>query len=367
MIQSTTKKPGEANHQRPALEPQQFSTRVLAWFDEHGRKHLPWQQQQNPYRVWVSEIMLQQTQVATVIGYFERFMQHFPTVYALSEAPLDDVLHLWTGLGYYARARNLHRAAQQVVNEHGGEFPVESVAALTELPGIGRSTAGAIISLSGNGRAAILDGNVKRVLTRFHAVEGWPGKPTVERGLWEIAERYTPTDRVGDYTQAMMDIGATLCTRTKPACLLCPLEDRCEAHARSEETRFPESKPKKQIPTRQTRMLMLTTDDGEVLLERRPDSGIWGGLWSLPEFANDGAIDDWLDTYAPRAERSAAWSSFVHVFSHFRLEITPVPVHVAAPPHGIADNRQRWVHPADLMGMGLAAPVKKLLQQLVSA
>lgn len=350
-----------------ALSSREFYTRVLEWFDEHGRKHLPWQQNQTPYRVWVSEIMLQQTQVATVIGYFERFMARFPTVEALAQAPIDDVLHLWTGLGYYARARNLHRAAQVVVEEHGGEFPVSSVEALSALPGIGRSTAGAVISLSGNGRAAILDGNVKRVLTRFHAVEGWPGKPAVERGLWTLAEHYTPEARVGDYTQAMMDIGATLCTRTRPACLLCPLEDHCAAHARSEETRFPESKPKKAIPSRTTRLLVLMTDDGKVLLERRPAQGIWGGLWSLPQFDTNDAIDDWLDTYAPRAQRADAWAAFVHVFSHFRLEITPVPARVHHEPYGIADDQRRWVFPDNLEGLGMAAPIKKLLGQITTA
>lgn len=346
------------------LSPEWFQRRVLDWFDHNGRTHLPWQREQTPYRVWVSEIMLQQTQVATVIGYFERFMARFPDVFALASAPIDEVLHLWTGLGYYARARNLHRAAKIVVEQHGGQFPVESVEALAELPGIGRSTAGAVISLSCNGRAAILDGNVKRVLSRFHAVEGWPGRPAVERRLWELAERYTPQQRVGDYTQVMMDIGATLCTRTKPACLLCPLEDHCEAHRRGEETRFPESKPRKAVPRRHTRMLLLCSDDGRVLLERRPASGLWGGLWGLPQFDDEEQLDDWLDTYAPRAERAPEWAPFIHVFTHFQLEIQPTPAKVATPPYGIADDERRWIDPRDLSGIGLAAPVKKLLERL---
>lgn len=347
-----------------SLSASAFGHLTLEWFDEHGRKHLPWQQSQTPYRVWVSEIMLQQTQVATVIGYFSRFMERFPDVESLASAPIDDVLHLWTGLGYYARARNLHRAAQKVVNEYGGVFPVESVEALCELPGIGRSTAGAIISLSGNGRAPILDGNVKRVLCRVHAVEGWPGKPAVERALWHLAERYTPHQRVGDYTQAMMDLGATVCTRTNPTCLLCPYEADCLAHRYSQETAYPEPKPKKVIPTRHTHLLVLMSEEGKVLLERRPESGIWGGLWSLPQFETTSAIQAWLDTYAPRAVMDHEWQSITHVFSHFRLVMQPVPARVKQIPFGIADEGQRWVDPSDLSGFGLPAPIKTLLLSL---
>ena len=208
------------------MSPEQFNSAVLAWYDQHGRKDLPWQQNITPYRVWVSEIMLQQTQVSTVLGYFDRFMAALPTVKDLAEAPEDEVLHLWTGLGYYTRARNLQKTAQIIMREHGGEFP-RSVEALSELPGIGRSTAGAIASLSMGLRAPILDGNVKRVLARYVAQEGYPGEPKVARQLWDVAERLTPHERVGHYTQAMMDLGATLCTRSKPSCLLCPLVSGC--------------------------------------------------------------------------------------------------------------------------------------------
>ena len=264
------------------LTPEAFQSRLLGWFDRHGRKTLPWQHDKTPYRVWVSEIMLQQTQVATVIPYFERFMARFPSVAYLADAKQDEVLHLWTGLGYYARARNLHSAAQVVMAEHGGEFPVQSLDAMAALPGIGLSTAGAIISISTGRRAVILDGNVKRVLTRLHGVQGWPGRTAVHRELWRLAERYTPSERLPDYSQAMMDLGATLCTRSKPGCLICPFADVCIAHARGEEWRFPEAKPKKTLPERHTRMLLLCGDDGHVLLEQRPPSGLWGRAVVFP-------------------------------------------------------------------------------------
>lgn len=347
------------------VSPELFQARVLDWFDQHGRKHLPWQQQQTPYRVWVSEIMLQQTQVATVMDYFTRFMARFPDVFALAEAPLDEVLHLWTGLGYYARARNLHKAAQEVVSTFGGRFPTDSVDALSSLPGIGRSTAGAIISLSTGQRAPILDGNVKRVLTRLHAVEGWPGQLTVERRLWAIAEHYTPYERAGDFTQVMMDLGATLCTRKAPACLLCPLESWCEAHRLGRETDFPTPKPKKQIPTRQTHMLMLCNDAGDVLLQQRPAEGIWGGLWSFPQFDDQIALMAWLSSALPVQTAMDTWAVLTHTFSHFKLEITPVKV--VSPERTLPNDMQdaRWVSPHQLDGIGLSAPVKTLLTRLL--
>lgn len=244
-----------------------FSQQVLQWFDRHGRKNLPWQKNINPYRVWISEVMLQQTQVATVIPYFENFMARFPTVADLAWAQTDDVLHLWSGLGYYSRARNLHKAANMVMDTFVGEFP-RSVEELTQLPGIGLSTAGAIASISMGIRAPILDGNVKRVLTRYQAIAGWPGQSAVTKQLWSIAEEYTPHHRNADYTQAMMDLGAMICTRTKPSCLICPLQQDCLAHAAGEETRYPESKPKKEKPERSIRMLMVINEFGEVLLEK---------------------------------------------------------------------------------------------------
>ncbi|MGB5257277.1 MAG: A/G-specific adenine glycosylase, partial [Woeseiaceae bacterium] len=258
-----------------------FSDRLLTWFDEHGRKDLPWQQRRDPYPIWISEIMLQQTQVQTVIPYFERFMQRFASIDALASADQDDVLHHWSGLGYYARARNLHRAARMIVSEHGGVFP-DDIDAVTELPGIGRSTAGAILSLSRDQRHPILDGNVKRVLTRHAAIEGWPGKTAVLKALWALADRHTPDDRVAAYTQAIMDLGATLCTRSSPAGARCPVMGDCTAYAPDTVTLYPGRKPKKEKPLRTTTMLIARTE-ARVYLERRPEAGIWGGLWSLPE------------------------------------------------------------------------------------
>ncbi|MGB1271575.1 MAG: A/G-specific adenine glycosylase, partial [Endozoicomonas sp.] len=226
-----------------------FSQKLLEWFDQHGRKDLPWQQDKTPYRIWVSEIMLQQTQVTTVIPYFKKFMGRFPDVHALAAASEDEVLHFWSGLGYYSRARNLHKAARTVTKEFSGEFP-RSVELLMKLPGIGRSTAGAIAAISMGVRAPIMDGNVKRVLTRYCGVKGWPGKSAVAEKLWDIAEQLTPDRRVDDYTQAMMDMGATLCTRSKPNCHQCPLKTHCKAHRAGEETRYPEPKPKKDKPQR---------------------------------------------------------------------------------------------------------------------
>lgn len=343
-----------------------FQQRVLKWFDAHGRTHLPWQQQQTPYRVWVSEIMLQQTQVSTVIDYFDRFMARFPTVDALADAPLDDVLHLWTGLGYYARARNLHKAAKVVVEQYDGHFPVSSIDEMASLPGIGRSTAGAVISLSTGQRAPILDGNVKRVLTRLHAIEGWPGRPAVERILWAIADHYTPDERAGDYTQVMMDLGATLCTRKAPACLLCPVQDWCEAHRLGCETDFPSSKPRKVTPTRRTHLLMLVDMAGQVLLEQRPTEGIWGGLWSFPQFEEAVEIQQWCDQWMSEAFLQY-WAPFTHIFSHFRLEMTPVLVRCRQLPSNTAFTRPTcWRNPLALDGIGLAAPVKTLLEQLAA-
>lgn len=353
-----------------ALSPEDVQARVFAWFDVHGRKHLPWQEDTTPYRVWVSEIMLQQTQVATVLPYYARFMERFPKVQALAAANIDDVLHLWTGLGYYARARNLHKAAQQVVSEHAGEFPVVSVEALSTLPGIGRSTAGAIISISTGQRAPILDGNVKRVLARLHAVEGWPGRPAVEKELWTLAERYTPDNRLPDWTQAVMDLGATLCTRGRPDCERCPFNDVCVAHARGEEKRFPESKPKKAIPQRATLMLLVFDTEGRVLLERRPPTGIWGGLWAPPLVEDRQAARDWIAQQARGAHLAEPLASFEHVFSHFRLTITPQPVQLGesglVPASAAEEVResgagQRFVDPAAPDAVGLPAPVKALL------
>jgi len=332
-----------------------FNQTVLHWYDDHGRKDLPWQNPISPYRVWISEVMLQQTQVKTVIPYFERFMETFPTVHDLASAPQDQVLNLWTGLGYYARARNLHKAAQIVSEQYQGAFP-DSVELLNELPGIGRSTAGAIASISMNVSAAIMDGNVKRVLTRFHAIEGWPGTSKVEKQLWEIAEDNTPPKRTGHYTQAMMDLGATLCTRSKPACGVCPLQPECKAYALGTPTAFPHSKPKKEKPVKSARFLMILNKDNELLLEQRPQTGISGGLYCVPE-------ED--KTSVPDFIIKEEWPAFRHTFSHYHLDIQPLLCQLTEKGAGIMEqDRQLWYNMQHELTVGTAAPMITLIDAL---
>lgn len=348
------------------MSPEQFSSAVLEWYDRNGRHDLPWQQDINPYRVWVSEIMLQQTQVSTVLNYFDRFMAALPTVQALAEAPEDEVLHLWTGLGYYTRARNLQKTAKIVMAEHGGEFP-RDVEKLVELPGIGLSTAGAIASISMGLRAPILDGNVKRVLARFTAQEGYPGEPKVAKALWATAERLTPQTRVNHYTQAMMDLGATLCTRSKPSCLLCPLEKSCEAHMLGLEIRYPVPKPRKAVPQRATLMPLLANREGAILLYRRPSSGLWGGLWSLPQLDDLNDLDHLADQHALHLLGRRQLPALTHTFSHFQLVIDPWLVQVEQTAHHVAEADWLWYNLATPPRLGLAAPVKKLLQHAADA
>lgn len=338
------------------------AARVLTWFDRYGRHDLPWQQDVTPYRVWVSEIMLQQTQVSTVIPYYQRFMQRFPFIQALAAAPIDEVLHLWTGLGYYARARNLHKTAQIVCSQPGGEFP-RSREALEELPGIGRSTAGAILSLSMNQHGVILDGNVKRVLCRYYAIQQWSGDNETQKTLWALAEKSTPDHQVAHYTQAMMDLGATICTRSKPDCTRCPLNDNCRALALNLVNKLPVSKPRKTLPIKPVVMLLCRNNSHQVLLEQRPANGIWGGLWSLPEFTDSGALHVWADANAVGLEQ--AWPTTRHTFSHFHLDITPVPALLAA--RGVAEPKPGlcWYPLDHSVNVGLAAPVKKLLHRLM--
>jgi A/G-specific adenine glycosylase len=337
-----------------------FAERLLAWFDKHGRHNLPWQRDATPYHVWLSEIMLQQTQVATVIPYYERFIASFPSVFALADAAVDDVLHHWSGLGYYARARNLHKAAQIVVADYRGEFP-DDLELLQTLPGVGRSTAGAILSTALGGRAAILDGNVKRVLARFYAVEGWPGKSVVTRRLWELAELHTPQARVADYTQAIMDLGATLCTRAKPGCERCPLALDCQAQALGRQAEFPGKKPRKALPVRQTSFAIIHAG-AELYLERRPGSGIWGGLWCFPEVPDAAAAQRLCsERLAGKVATSRLLSPLRHSFSHYHLEIQPVLLTLADTPTVIAEGRELRGWPASqLPAVGLAAPVKRL-------
>ena len=341
-----------------------FSWRVLHWYAEKGRRDLPWQYNTTPYRVWVSEIMLQQTQVATVIPYYRRFMKRFPDIPALAAAGIDQVLHLWTGLGYYARARNLHAAAVIIRDRHAGQFP-ETFDEVLALPGIGRSTAGAILALARGQRHAILDGNVKRVLARFHAIEGWPGKSEVLQRLWELAERHTPKRQVADYTQAMMDLGATVCTRGRPDCEGCPLAADCLARQASRQREYPSPRPRKALPIRRTRMLLLYNDRHEVLLEQRPSSGIWGGLWSLPELAGDEGVEDWCSgRLGLPVQVTGEWPVVQHTFSHFRLEMRPVLARAAETSAAVRDaTGWLWYKPGAGQERGFAAPVAQLLQR----
>jgi len=346
----------------------QLSKRLLAWYDHHGRKALPWKLKTSPYRVWVSEVMLQQTQVTTVIPYFERFMQRFPDITTLAAAELDEVLHLWTGLGYYARARNLHRAAREVVESHSGRFP-EDLEQVLALPGIGRSTAGAILAQALGQRHPILDGNVKRVLCRLHAVEGWPGDPKVEVGLWRLAEAYTPRARLADYTQAIMDLGATLCRRGQPDCPACPFATECQARLEGRQAELPQRKPAREKPVKATRMLLLLNEKGEVLLQQRPPSGIWGGLWSLPECEPRARVKAWVRReLGLEVEESRKLPPLRHSFSHFHLEIQPLLATTRPAAEGVMEaGATVWYNSRQPDARGLAAPVVKLLQRLAEA
>jgi A/G-specific adenine glycosylase len=342
-----------------------FARRLLAWYDEHGRKDLPWQRERTPYRVWLSEIMLQQTQVRTVIAYFERFVAALPTLRDLAAADEDTVLALWSGLGYYSRARNLLRTARVCVQQHDGELP-RDIDALSALPGIGRSTAAAILAQAHGGRHAILDGNVRRVLARRHGVHGWSGASAVQRELWTLAEKHTPDERVADYTQAIMDLGATLCTRSRPRCPDCPVAGDCIALREGLVAVLPQPKPRRALPTRRTTMLVVRDSHGRVLLERRPPTGVWARLWSLPEVEHESlAQASLLQRHGIRATTVRPLASFLHTFSHYHLDVTPLLFADAAHEPRVADDPDvRWRMPTELASIGLPAPVRKLLQSL---
>jgi len=340
----------------------QFAPAVLEWYQRFGRKTLPWQLEKTPYKVWLSEVMLQQTQVATVIPYFERFMARFPTVSDLAAAPQDEVLHLWTGLGYYARARNLHKAAQTIASEHGGVFPTD-FEAVNALPGIGRSTAGAVLSLSLGQHHPILDGNVKRVLSRCYAIEGWPGEKKVENRLWAIAEEVTPAKGVEQFNQAMMDLGAMVCTRSKPKCELCPLNTQCESYAQNSWAKYPGKKPKKTLPERTAFMLMIQHKDN-VWLEQRPPVGLWGGLFCFPQFASEEELESGLHKYGVTLNQLQQQVAFRHTFSHFHLDIVPMWLNLRSVPGCMDEGAGLWYNLAQPQSVGLAAPVERLLTQL---
>lgn len=343
-----------------------FAERLLHWYDQHGRKHLPWQNPITPYRVWVSEIMLQQTQVDTVIPYFQRFTTRFDSVEALAAAPVDEVLHLWTGLGYYARARNLHRCAQLIVGEYEGEFPAD-VELLAALPGIGRSTAAAITSIAYEQPTAILDGNVKRVLARHGAIAGWPGQNKVAERLWHIAEQHMPQTRCRDYTQAIMDLGATVCMRSRPRCALCPVAADCIALADDNMSAYPGKKPKKDKPTKHAYLLMVQAPDGSILLQQRPASGIWGGLWCLPELPTEQEPTPYITTHFGPSDPPEYWQPWRHTFSHYHLQIHPVLAKLHKHPQTVMESQSDiWYNVNNPAAVGLAAPVKTLLEQLSS-
>ncbi|WP_170870475.1 A/G-specific adenine glycosylase [Pantoea sp. 1.19] len=339
-----------------------FAQQVLDWYQHYGRKTLPWQIAKTPYKVWLSEVMLQQTQVATVIPYFERFMARFPDVAALAAAPIDEVLHLWTGLGYYARARNLHKAAQQIVVRHGGRFPTQ-FEAVADLPGVGRSTAGAILSLSLGQHYPILDGNVKRVLARCFAVAGWPGKKEVEKQLWALSEAVTPAARVSEFNQAMMDLGAMVCTRSRPKCAICPLSRDCLAQANGDQTCYPGKKPKQTLPVRSAWFLLLQQED-QIWLQQRPPVGLWGGLYCFPQYDSEAALRDALRAHGVSDDALQQGIAFRHTFSHFHLDIVPMALTLSGRAGAMDEEPGLWYNLAQPPAVGLAAPVERLLAPL---
>lgn len=339
-----------------------FAEKLIAWQQVHGRHDLPWQQTRDPYAVWVSEIMLQQTQVSAVIGYYDRFMQRFPTISSLAQAEQDEVMRYWSGLGYYSRARNLHHAAQTIVREHGGIFP-KDFDTIQTLKGIGRSTAAAISVFAFNQRQTILDGNVKRVLSRVYAVNGWPGSPEVEKKLWQIAEKLLPEQDLPAYVQGLMDFGATLCTRSKPRCVECPMQTQCQAYQQQQVAQLPSPKPRKALPEKQVTMLMIV-DAGEVLLERRPNQGIWGGLWSLPELSpTQIAVPHVQQTLGMETETLEVLPVLWHTFTHFKLEITPQPLQLTGRRPSLPPNMQ-WLGLTDAIAAALPTPVRTLIKTL---
>jgi A/G-specific adenine glycosylase len=343
----------------------EFQNKIINWYHENGRKNLPWQVKNDPYQTWLSEIMLQQTQVNTVIPYFLRFINTYPRISDLAQAELDDVLHLWTGLGYYARARNLWRTAQIIHQQLQDQFP-NNLADLMALPGIGRSTAGAILALAFNQQAAILDGNVKRVLTRLHGIESSINEKNTLQKLWQIAEQYTPTVASAEYTQAMMDIGATICTRSQPHCQNCPLLDNCIAFNDDKTNSIPKTKSSKKLLTKSSKMLILRNHQGEIYLQKRPPSGIWGGLWCLPELTSDTNVEHWCQTeLGLHITQQQLLTEFRHTFSHFHLLIQPIQATVSKVNHTIHETQSSiWFSPINPPRIGLASPIKKLLAKL---
>ena len=343
-----------------------FATQLISWFRRFGRHDLPWQADPTPYRVWVSEIMLQQTQVATVIPYFNRFIKKLPSVEALATAELDEVLKLWAGLGYYARARNLHKSAKLITDDENSFFP-KTLEELMSLPGIGRSTAGAIVAMAYKKRAPILDGNVKRVLARYHAVEGWPEKTTIKKRLWELSEKHTPAYKIADYTQAVMDLGATVCTRAQPRCGECPVNEKCVSRQRDLQEVIPGRKPRKKRVRREVRMLLIEDSQQSVLLEKREAKGIWGGLYSLPELPASEDPELWCSqNLGLQIDTQIAMKKIDHSFTHFDLSIYPLLTRISNTSCAtLAQKGQLWYNPAEEIQVGVASPVAILLKSLL--
>jgi A/G-specific adenine glycosylase len=343
---------------------QGFAARLIAWQTQHGRHDLPWQTQsgtpRDAYRIWLSEIMLQQTQVSTVIPYYARFLERFPDIETLAAAPIESVLELWAGLGYYARARNLHRCAQTIVAEHDGRFP-RHTEEIAELPGIGRSTAAAISAFAFGQRAAILDGNVKRVLARCFGIEGLPGSAQTGKELWALAESQLPATQIESYTQGLMDLGATLCTRSKPFCSACPMHEICVARRTGRQAELPASKPRKAIPEREVAVLLLT-DGQHTLLERRPPSGIWGGLLALPEVEAD-AAEAFALRHGYRVYNTRPLAPLKHSFTHFRLTIRPLLCFGKATSQRAAEPGWEWLSREDIRSAALPTPIRALLNR----
>lgn len=342
-----------------------FSNCLIVWQKQYGRHNLPWQNTTDAYAIWVSEIMLQQTQVSAVIGYYSKFMARFPTIYALANSTQDEVLQYWSGLGYYSRARNLHNAAQTIMDEHGGQFP-QDFETIQTLSGIGRSTAAAIASFSFNQVQTILDGNVKRVLARHFLVEGWPSTPKVEKQLWELAEKllpkHDPNKSIVAYTQGLMDLGATLCTRSKPKCSSCPLINTCEAYKQQRVNELPTPKLRKVIPERNITILIFLHGN-EVMLEKRPSNGIWGGLWSFPEIETNHQIESLvLNRFGIIAKVDITLPTLSHTFTHFKLHIQPQTLKVLKLDTKISKPGQLWITIEDAITAAIPAPIRKILK-----
>ncbi|MGB8516970.1 MAG: A/G-specific adenine glycosylase [Gallionella sp.] len=339
-----------------------FAARLVAWQRAYGRHDLPWQNA-DAYRVWLSEIMLQQTQVATVIPYYQRFVTNFPNIAALAAATEEQVLEHWSGLGYYARGRNLHRAARLIVEKHHGEFP-DTFEKIIELPGIGRSTAAAICALAFHQRRAILDGNVKRVLARYCGVSGWIGNKKNEALLWQNAEELLPRRDVAIYIQAQMDMGATVCTRSKPKCAQCPVQNDCVAHQTNRVSEFPTPRPRKAVPERHATFLLLMHGN-DILLEKRAPQGIWGGLWCLPQLDDDGELpEEYVQRNSMEVSERTELDAFTHTFTHFKLHITPVMLNVAHKSLRVQQAGSVWLDVENALQAAIPTPVRMMLERI---